>query len=261
MVTLLCTVRNCRQPLERDGQRIVCTNGHSFDVARSGYINLLQPQDRRSSEPGDSREAVAARRRWLEAGHEPVVIEAVRGMSPALDVGCGEGSHLSALNPEEGHGVDLSAHAIDLAARRYPAHHWIVANADRFLPYADRSFALVTSITSRLNPDEFRRVVRDDGQLLVALTAPDDLRELRTILHGQATERDRVQRTIDMFVPLFADVKHERVTSRVTLTRADIDNVLASSYRGARKREHDKLEGLDTLDVTLSRDILLFRPS
>jgi 23S rRNA (guanine745-N1)-methyltransferase len=261
MVTLLCTVRNCRQPLERDAGRVVCVNHHSFDVARSGYINLLQPQDRRSKEPGDSREAVAARRRWLESGREPVVTDAVRGMSPALDVGCGEGSHLAALNCEEGHGVDLSVYAIDLAARTHPRYQWIIANADRFLPYADRSFALVMSITSRLNPEEFRRVIRDDGLLLIALTAPDDLRELRTILHGQATERDRIQRTVDMFAPRFTHVNHDRVTTRATLTGADIDNVLASSYRGARKREHDKLDGLDTLDVTLSRDILLFRPS
>jgi len=254
MVTLLCTVRNCRQPLERDGRRMVCANRHAFDVARSGYVNLLQP----AKNPGDSKEVVAARRRWLEAGYERLPIDVA---SPALDVGCGEGSLLAALNPDEGHGLDLSVHAIDLAARTYPQHHWVVANADRFLHYADRSFALVMSINSRLNAEEFRRVIRDDGMLVIALTAPDDLRELRAILHGQATDRDRVQRTIDMFAPLFADVKHERVTSRVTLTRADIDNVLASSYRGARKREHDKLEGLDTLDVTLSRDILLFRPS
>src|SRR3954462_7715075 len=106
-ITLLCTVRECRAPLALEERRALCARGHSFDVARSGYINLLQPQDRRSKEPGDSREAVAARRRWLESGREPVVTDAVRGMSPALDVGCGEGSHLAALNCEEGHGVDL----------------------------------------------------------------------------------------------------------------------------------------------------------
>ena len=245
MVTLLCTVRNCRQPLERDGRRIVCANRHSFDVARSGYINLLQPQDSRSQHPGDSKESVAARRRWME--HERFVIDALRGAgiaSPALDAGCGEGSHLAAINPEEGHGIDLSVPAIDLAARTYPQHHWIVANADRFLPYAERSFATVMSITSRLNAEEFRRVVRDDGRLVVVLTAPDDLRELRTILHGQATERDRVERTTAMFAPHFTLSSHERLTTRAALDRDGIENVLASSYRGARKREHDKLKDL-----------------
>src|SRR5450755_3800076 len=59
VVTLLCTVRGCRRPLSRESNRFVCERGHSFDVARSGYLNLLQPQDRRSANPGDSKEAVA----------------------------------------------------------------------------------------------------------------------------------------------------------------------------------------------------------
>jgi len=263
MVTLLCTVRNCRQPLQRDERRMVCANRHAFDIARSGYVNLLQPQERRSKEPGDSKEAVTARRRWIQAGHEPSIMNVLdRGaLSPALDVGCGEGSHLAALEPEEGCGVDLSVPAIDLAARTFPQYHWVVANADRFLPYADRSFATILSITSRLNPEEFRRVMRDDGQLLVALTAADDLRELRAILHGQASERDRVQRTIDMFAPHFTPVKQERVSTRAILTRDDIASVLTSSYRGSRHREHERLSDVDTLEVTLSRDLLLFRSS
>ena len=56
---------------------------------------------------------------------------------------------------------------------------WVVANADRLLPYADRSFSVILSITARMNAGEFRRVLRDDGRLLVALPAPEDLIELR----------------------------------------------------------------------------------
>ena len=259
MVTLLCTVRNCRQTLVRDGRRLACANGHSFDVARSGYVNLLQPQDRRSKNPGDSKESALARRRFIGKKFEPPIV--MPSPETALDVGCGEGSHLAALNPQEGHGIDLSVPAIDLAAKRYPQYQWIVANADRFLPYADRSFALVMSITSRLNPSEFRRVIRDDGRLLIALSAPDDLKELRAILHGEATERDRAERTIAMFAPLFTLDRSERLAGRATLDRSDIDDLLASTYRGSRHSEREKLEGLDTLEVTLSRDILLFRPS
>ena len=58
---LLCTVRNCHMELVREERRLHCPRGHSFDVARSGYINLLQPQERRSKEPGDT--AIARRMR------------------------------------------------------------------------------------------------------------------------------------------------------------------------------------------------------
>src|SRR5262245_36791661 len=65
---LICTVRQCRLPCVREGRCVVCGNGHSFDVARSGYINLLQPQDRRSRHPGDTALALAARRRLHDRG-------------------------------------------------------------------------------------------------------------------------------------------------------------------------------------------------
>ena len=97
-VALLCTVRDCRTPLGSVGRGLACLNGHAFDRARSGYVNLLQPQDRRSASPGDSKEAVAARRRLVAAGYEaPIVDEVVcavvasapRPGATALDVGCG----------------------------------------------------------------------------------------------------------------------------------------------------------------------------
>jgi len=83
VVTLLCTVRECRAPLAREAERVVCERGHSFDVARSGYINLLQPQDRRAKSPGDSAEVVAARRRFLERFAIPLDLSAYVGRASA----------------------------------------------------------------------------------------------------------------------------------------------------------------------------------
>ncbi len=271
MVTVLCTVRNCRLPLRREERRMVCANAHSFDVARSGYLNLLQPQDRRSKTPGDSKEAVIARRRFLDAGHEETLIETIIAMlrgepapaSAVLDAGCGEGYHLGTITRRlgvEGHGVDLSTAAIELAARRYPECHWIIANADRFLPYADESFSTVLSITGRLNAPELRRVIRSHGQLLVAVAAADDLAELREVIHGHAAVRDRVDRTVQMFAPHFDLEQRERVTTHATLDHDAIVNVLTSSYRGLRNREKERLANIGTLDVTLSRDVLVFAP-
>ena len=57
---LLCPVRDCHLALVREERRLLCPRGHSFDVARSGYINLLQPQERRSKQPGDTAAALAS---------------------------------------------------------------------------------------------------------------------------------------------------------------------------------------------------------
>src|SRR5580704_9193080 len=222
---LLCTVRGCHLQLAREESRFFCPRGHSFDVARSGYINLLQPQDRRSKQPGDTPAAVAARRRLHDRGVTQPLLQAIAEIthgSPrdsVLDAGCGDGYYLGELARRTGcdaHGVDISIPAVEAAARRYPACEWIVANADRFVPCADASFHLVLSITGRMNAAEFRRVLRDGGHLLVALPAPDDLIELR------GTGRDRAPRTVESFAHDFKLADQHRVTTTAALDAAAV---------------------------------------
>ena len=124
---LLCTVRGCGQPLTRTGHAYSCPRHHSFDVARSGYLNLLQPQDRRSKNPGDTAEAVHARRRLSAQGLFLPLLHAIgdlAALSPAdtvLDAGCGDGYYLGTLAEHTGcqaHGIDISQPAILAAAAR-----------------------------------------------------------------------------------------------------------------------------------------------
>lgn len=254
---LLCSVRGCGQPLARTGGVYACPKKHSFDVARSGYLNLLQPQDRRSKKPGDSAEAVASRRRLHDRGITAPLLKAIQeltGISAAdqvLDAGCGDGYYLGSLARETGcaaHGIDISIPAIDAAARRYPACEWIVANADRQIPYADSSFSLVLSITARRNAPEFRRVLQSSGRLLVAIPAPEDLIELR------GAERDRIESTVDSFQPQFRLFSQDRATTTAELDAASVQDILLSIYRPLQT--HPPAAGR----VTFSLDLLLFQP-
>jgi 23S rRNA (guanine745-N1)-methyltransferase len=253
---LVCPVRDCRAPLTRDDRRLFCECGHSFDVARSGYINLLQPQDRRSNQPGDTVAAVQARRRLHDRGVSAPLFDGIAGFLCAskddvvLDAGCGDGFYLGSLARQAGssaHGIDISVPAIEAAARRYPECEWIVANADRFVPYAERSFSIVMSITARMNAQEFRRVLRDDGRLLIALPAPDDLIELRGSGH------DRTERTIETFAESFRFLEQRRVTATADLDAQGVQDVLLSIYRPLRLRP------VEAMRVTFSLDLLLFR--
>ncbi|MGZ5472976.1 MAG: methyltransferase domain-containing protein, partial [Thermoanaerobaculia bacterium] len=236
-MVLLCTVRDCRTPLAREEKRYVCANGHSFDIARSGYVNLLQPQDRRSKSPGDTAEAVAARRKFYERG-DPLVDAIVRAFSVSgalLDVGCGEGSHLDAFRRAHGieaWGVDISVPAIELAARTCRECSFVVANADRFLPFADASFDAVASITARMNAEEMHRVLRADGALLVVVPGAEDLVELREAVQGERALRDRVERTVAEFRPRFTLERRETFRRVARLDRAAMIEVMSSSYRG-----------------------------
>lgn len=251
MATLVCTVRDCHLPLQREERRVVCERGHSFDIARSGYINLLQPQDRRAAVPGDNPDAVAARRRFLDRGFAAPLLAAIRQLVPEgeiLDAGCGEGFYLGSLG--RGCGVDISTSAIELAAKRYPQCEWIIANADRFIPYAGASFHVVMSITGRLNPSEFHRVLRPQGKLLIAVAAPDDLVELR----GRAN-RDRVERTVAMFAPQFQLVEKRTAATIVSLDAEARRDIRLATYRG-RKENAGRNAGAPL--VTLALDLLLF---
>jgi 23S rRNA (guanine745-N1)-methyltransferase len=252
---LVCPLAACHLALVRDGRRVVCAQGHSFDIARSGYINLLQPQDRRSREPGDSAAAVKARRRLHDRGvTEPLLHAIAEIVSPCgndvvLDAGCGDGFYLGSLASQAGfeaHGLDISIPAVDAAARRFPNIEWIVANADRFVPYADGDFSMVLSITARMNASEFRRVLRKGGRLLVAIPAPEDFIELRGL------GRDRVVRTQETFEPYFGLVDRRRVTTTADLDAAAVEDVLLSIYRPMQS------QAAEAMRVTLSLDLLLF---
>jgi 23S rRNA (guanine745-N1)-methyltransferase len=251
---------------------MVCPHGHSFDIARSGYVNLLQPQDRRSPQPGDPREAVEARRRFLEAGHGRPLLQALLeeigaiGLPPGaavLDVGCGDGFYLGGIagvRPVEAHGLDLSTPAVDLAARRYPGIAWTVANADRFLPYARGSFALILSLDARVHPAEMRRVLAPEGHLLVAVPAADDLVELRAAVLGQGTLKDRLERAIGLLAEDFELAARRTVRQRARLGPEEARDALAATYRGARESRRDRTAAIGPMDVTLSHDLARFRP-
>jgi hypothetical protein len=122
-----------------------------------------------------------------------------------------------------------------------------VANADRVVPYDDRSFSIILSITARMNTGEFRRTLRDDGCLLVAIPAPDDLIELR------GAGRDRGARTVETFAHDFTLVDQRRVATEVDLDAAAVHDLLLSIYRPMRSRPAKAMR------LTFSLDLLLFR--
>jgi SAM-dependent methyltransferase len=139
---LSCTVRDCGLLLERQGQVLICARRHAYDVARSGYFNLLQPQDRKSLSAGDASAAIEARARLLSAGVGRSILDAFVSRAAALmpsngvvvDLGSGSGEVLGELARRVSGtsiGIDLSTAAAEYAARRFPAITWIVANAER----------------------------------------------------------------------------------------------------------------------------------
>lgn len=200
--TLTCPLDN--HPLQRSGASWRCASGHMFDVAREGYVHLLPVQNKRSRDPGDSKEMVAARRRFLGAGcYQPiadavnrmVLSDAPRGaVLSCLDAGCGEGYYLRELAAASGEvdslsaaslsliGLDISKWAVLSAAKQDKRTCWVVgSNAN--LPVESRSLDCVLCMFGFPVYAEFLRVLKPGGLLVQVDSGPDHLRELREIIY------------------------------------------------------------------------------
>jgi 23S rRNA (guanine745-N1)-methyltransferase len=234
-------------------------------------VNLLQPQDRRSTRAGDSRDAVESRAALLQAGVGRSVLDAVVDRIATLvaapgtvvvELGSGSGELLgtaAATLPIRGVGLDLSTHAAAHAARAFPQVTWIVANADRRLPILEASVDLIVSVHARRNPAECRRVLVPGGMLIAAVPASDDLIELREEIQGEAVERDRVAALLAEHTDHFEMVDRTVSRQRLRLQRDQLLRLLAGTYRGKRFSESDRVRTLDALDVTLASDIVMLK--
>jgi 23S rRNA (guanine745-N1)-methyltransferase len=270
-VPLACSVRDCGLLLEPRHRAVVCARGHSFDVARAGYVNLLQPQDRRSRAPGDSKAAVEARAALLAAGIGRVILDEFVQRAAALtlgdaalvvDLGSGGGEALAGLarlRPITGVGVDLSVAAVEHAARRFPGLTWVVANADRRLPLLERSVDLVLSLHARRNPAECARILTAGGFLLVGVPAHDDLIELRALVQGTGVERERADALVALHAPFFTLVERSAARERHQLDREALLDLLRATYRGERASLAGRVAALGRLEVTLASEFFLFR--
>jgi len=193
------------EPLEREEHRWRCGAGHSFDIARQGYTHLLPVQHKRSRDPGDSKEMVQARRRFLEAGHYAPVARAVNdqvldGLTSGasfscLDAGSGEGYYLrqlaaaAAAKGESGDagvlallGLDISKWAVLSAAKLDRRPNWVVGS-NAHLPVGPASLDCILCIFGFPVHSEFARVLKPGGRLLLADPGPDHLLELRRIIY------------------------------------------------------------------------------
>lgn len=186
------------EPVER---QLRCANGHSFDIARQGYINLLPVQNKKSREPGDSTEMVEARRRFLDAGFYLPIAQQVQAMAlqhlPGSDVcvvdaGCGEGYYLDQLSralAESGRaanliGLDIAKPAIIAATRRNKQITWLVASNSNpaILP---GTVDLILCMFGFPVYATFARMLKPGGRVLLVDAAPDHLIELREIIYPE----------------------------------------------------------------------------
>ncbi len=195
---LICPL--CGEELLQDGRTYRCGRSHSFDMARQGYVNLLTVQQKHSLNPGDTREQVLSRRTFLEAGcYAPIadaIVETARELEasgPILDVGCGEGyysARVAAALGAELTGLDISKEAVRCAAAKYKDHRWLCATAAH-IPVRDGAAGMVMSLFAITLPEEFGRVLGENGLFFQVLAAEDHLLGLKSIIYPELKHREK----------------------------------------------------------------------
>lgn len=228
---LLCPI--CGSQLNQQDKTLRCVGGHSFDMARQGYLHLLPVQQKHSRNPGDTREQVLSRREFLEAGHyAPIcdcLIRTARELGitgQILDVGCGEGYYSSRLaDALEAPltGLDISKEAVRCAAAKYKGKQWLCATASH-IPVAGESVSLLTSLFALTLPEEFFRVLIPGGYFFQVLAAQDHLLGLKSIIYDTLNfkEKDTVPE-----LPGFTRIRSVPIRFSFTVEGQQIQNLFS----------------------------------
>lgn len=204
---------NCQAVFEKNNSGWRCQNGHSFDMAKQGYVNLLLANQKNSRDPGDNRDMVAGRRAFLQQGHYHPLVAAIASLLEPhltrhpqafdqtlqlLDLGCGEGYYVKALSDilpavSDGNvspnGLDISREAVKRAAKLLPNGNFCIGSSYR-VPVADASVDIALQVFAPVADAELGRILAPSGVWLRVTPGPRHLYQLKAALYEQVREHD-----------------------------------------------------------------------
>lgn len=198
MSNYICPI--CKTGLKFVGNSFVCENNHCFDIAKEGYIHLLPANKMHSKVPGDTKEMVNARRKFLEAGYyspfsvklNEIVSRYAQGGFTVIDAGCGEGyytgnlkKYLDSLNISNSiSGFDISKFAVKAASKKYKSIEFAVASIFD-IPVKNETADVVINIFAPIVESEFLRILKKGGKLVIAVPGEYHLWGLKNLVYDE----------------------------------------------------------------------------
>jgi 23S rRNA (guanine745-N1)-methyltransferase len=263
----------CFDPLTAGAKVSKCPRNHTFDRAREGYLNLLLADQKGSNDPGDDRGSVAARRDFLTSGHYDFLSAAINqailygDSSPetVADIGCGEGYFLSRLSPmvpmSGRYGLDISKSAMRLASRTFRECQWAVANIARRLHLADDSCDVLLSNMAPRNADEFGRILKPDGRLIVVIPGSEHLIQLTDHLMALPSDQTgKADAVTEAMAHAFRLTSSEMIQHTFDANQATVQRLVTMTPLRwkSQKLAMDSLMELKNLRITASFQLLQF---
>lgn len=266
---LICP--KCREKLISDGRSMTCPNRHCYDMAKSGYVNLLPSNQTHSKLPGDNKIMVQARRAFLNKGYYSILLEALckkvmeyAGAScKILDAGCGEGYYTSGIAEATKNisaeiiGIDISKNAADYAARRTKAAAFAVASVFH-LPIETESVDILTSLFAPFCGEEFIRVLKPGGIMIMVIPSARHLWQLKCAVY----EKPYLNEIKDLAIQGFELLSRDAVIDEISLDNSEDINALFSMTPYFYKTDTagmERLAALDSLTTETGFEILTYR--
>ena len=230
----------CGGALEKADRALRCANGHSYDIARQGYVHLLPVKQMHAKIPGDTKQMVDARRVLLGGGYYDAFRDKLAELTDkylpkngvVLDAGCGEGFYTSALYEK-------------------------VASLFH-LPCTENSVDVLTDVFAPIVPEEFFRVLKPGGVMILAVPGARHLYGMKEVLYKEPYENEEHDTAYDGFEYL----DRECVQKFITVNgRENIEALFSMTpyYWKTDVEGGERLRALDVLGTEIKFDFLVYR--
>lgn len=267
MHKLICP--KCHQSMIKKDNSYLCPNNHCYDIAKSKYINLLLNPDKATTNPGDSKESLLARKAYLNKGYYDgiarCVINTIKEYQSTnlqiLDLGCGEGYYTNKVKEALGssntyYGLDISKEAMNMATRYTNDIYWLVGNSKN-IPLDNQSMDFILALFTVVNQEELTRVLKEDGYIIHVTANPNHLVEIKELIY------DEIKVKSDKYIRLdFPVTKSFNFIQEVHINnREDALHLLMMTphYYHIKKERRSVLDTLQSLTITIDIKISVYQ--
>ena len=256
----------CQENLTLVDTSLKCSNRHSFDLAKFGYVNLA-PQIKQST--NYDKENFQNRQQILEAGFYQAILEGVSDLletnpsaKTVLDIGCGEGFYSRKLQERHSdktfYAFDISKDSVQIAAKSEPnwAVNWFVGDLAR-LPIQDASMDILLDIFSPANYGEFRRVLSQNGILIKVIPTENHLKEIRHMVQDQLTKKDYSNQDIKEHFQEHFSIQSSQIASLTKPITAEQRQALLAMTPLLFYVDQTKIDWSQLTEITIEAEILV----
>lgn len=197
------TCPNCNNVLIKTQREYRCLNNHTFDLSKSGYVNLLQSQKVNTRNRGDDLQMLRSRKTFLDKGYYLPLVNKMKDIiydemhDTILDLGCGEGWYCEQVGGNI-IGIDISKHGCDLSAKRNKNMTFVVASSFD-LPLTKESIDVVYSVFAPFSATELSKVLKPNGRFIQVYPLLDHLMGLKEAIYDEAYANDDLPYELEGF--------------------------------------------------------------